>query len=162
MSRREALIQKFLTAREKLRALVDQADPRKQIYPGWTIREVLAHITGWDDSVIATLQAHLHGVTPAIKPWLGVDAYNAETLSTREAMDLAHVRAEWEQTRAQLIHLLRSIPDEEFARPLLPPWGRECTVEQYLHVFIEHESEEHARDLEEWLRHPDGPLTGTQ
>lgn len=160
MNRRETVIQKLIEGRERMRALVDRADPHKQIYPGWTIREFLAHITGWDDSVIATLRAHMEGVTPEMKPWLGVDAYNAETLSTRESMDLPRVRAEWEQTRAMLLDLLRRMTDEQFARPLLPPWGRESSVEQYLNVFIHHESEEHARDLEEWLAHPDAPLVG--
>jgi uncharacterized protein (TIGR03083 family) len=156
----ETLIQKLEEARDGIRALLPEIDPRKQIYPGWTIRELLAHMTGWDDAVIASLRAHIgnhEALTPAAR---GIDLYNAETVSTREAIDYDATRREWERTRQIVIETLRAIPEDKFFAPLIYPWGGEGTVSRMIGVFIHHETAEHGDDLREWLKDPDQPLLG--
>ena len=43
------------------------------------MKEVLDHITGWDDAVIASIKSFLSGDLPATPASRGFDAYKAET-----------------------------------------------------------------------------------
>lgn len=50
-----------------MRTAIEGLDLHVEIYPGWTLKEVLAHITGWDDAAIASLHAHLADDVPLKK-----------------------------------------------------------------------------------------------
>ncbi|MEW5831057.1 MAG: maleylpyruvate isomerase N-terminal domain-containing protein [Chloroflexota bacterium] len=154
----ESLIHQLEEARDGIRAALPEIDRRKDIYPGWTIKELLAHMTGWDDALIAAIRAHIGGDeigTPAAR---GIDVYNAETVSTREAIDYEATRLEWERTRQILIETLRSVPEDKFRTPLVYPWGGEGTISRMIGVFIHHETAEHGNDLREWLKDQEQPL----
>lgn len=158
MNERETLIQQLIDARAEIAALLPQIDPHKHIYPHWTIKELLAHMTGWDDAVIASLRAHIGGSEPGTPAARGINVYNAETVSTRETINYEAVKREWEQTRAILLDILRNMTEEKYQQPLIVPWGGEATVKQLVQVFIHHETEEHGKDLHEWLKNPNQPL----
>jgi len=85
MDTKTRLIQQLDQSRQKMRAAQAAMKASAEIYPAWTIKELLAHITGWDDAIIASLCAHAEGREPAMPASRGVDAYNAETVSTRRA-----------------------------------------------------------------------------
>ena len=160
MNEREALIQQLVEARAEIAALLPEIDPQKHIYPDWTVKELLAHMTGWDDAVIASLRAHIGGMEPGTPASRGIDVYNAETVSTRESINFEAVKREWEQTRSILLDILRDMTEEKYMQPLVVPWGGDASVAQLIRVFIHHETEEHGKDLREWLKNPDQPLLG--
>ncbi len=67
---KQFLIHRWEDRREKLKATVAEAEAHreKKIYRGWRLKELLAHMSGWDDAVIASLKAHAEGaegLTPA-------------------------------------------------------------------------------------------------
>lgn len=153
---KQFLIARWENRREALKALVAQAEAHqeKEIYRGWKLKEFLAHMSGWDDAVIASLRAHAVGGafgTPAAR---GVNAYNAQTVSTREALDYDHIRREWDRTHELMLDALRDLPDEKLHQPLTFAWGEIGTVAYLVEIFVEHE-EEHAAHLREWLKDPD-------
>jgi len=152
------LIERLDQARGRIRDLLPQVDPAKQIYPGWTLHHFLAHMTGWDDAVVESLRAHVEDREPETPAARGIDAYNAETIETRETIDLDKIIREWEQTREDLKQVLLTMPDAKFRQTLVSPWGQRLTVTQLVNVFIHHEAEEHAIHLTEWLQNPDQPL----
>jgi len=151
------LLQRLDEAREQIRGLLKKIDPSKEIYTGWTIREMLAHITGWDDATIDALRAHVAGREPAMTATRGIDEYNAQTVTSREALDYEHVRKEWEMTRNVLKTIVREMPDDKFLEPLVLSWGERGTVTYLIKILISHE-EEHVRDIHKWLENPDKPL----
>ena len=71
---REFLIERLQHARKPLEDLLPKAPPEKEIYANWTVKELLAHLTGWDDVTIEALQAHGRGepvsttVSSAVSP----------------------------------------------------------------------------------------------
>jgi hypothetical protein len=148
-----ALLQQLDQARADLEALLPRVDPAREIYPGWTIRQLLAHMTGWDDANIASLRTHAAGRVPATSANMGIDAYNAQTVTSRQDLDLDHVTKEWRLTRQTLRTIVEEMPEEKFKASLIVPWGGTGTVSSLLEVFIEHEHE-HAGDLRKWLEHP--------
>lgn len=156
----EQLIRRLEEARGKIEAMLPRVNPDKEIYPGWTLHHFLAHMTGWDDAVIASLRAHAGSQEPGTPAARGINYYNAQTIETRETIDLEKVKLEWNQTRTTLKDTLRSMPEEKFRETIVVPWGGSSSVTELIEVFIHHEAEEHRPDLEEWLKNPDQPLSG--
>src|SRR3990170_3734748 len=93
---KEHLIQQLDQARAKMRAVLADVDTQMEIYPGWNVKQVLAHIIGWEDVTITSLRAHLGGDEPAILAARSIDHYNAEFVATRETLSYDHVVKEWE------------------------------------------------------------------
>lgn len=147
------LIQELDEARAKMREIATLAGENAQIYTPWKMKEVLAHLTGWDDATIAALQAHARGEVPSTPAERGIDFYNAQTVSTREELPYAHIVREWERTREQLKEVLRALPEEKFDKPLVYPWGPTGTVTKIIRIMIHHEHE-HADEIRSLLSQP--------
>lgn len=150
MSKREELIAMMERSRNAMLPLLEEIDLNRKIYPLWTIREMLAHISGWDDAVIAFMQSLMAGKVPAIPAARGADVYNAETVSTREGLDYDHIYREYIATRKVVLDLLRTIPEEKIAEQHALPWGDPGTLIDIINIFGPHE-EEHAEDLKKLI-----------
>jgi len=154
------LIARWNDRRKMLKALVLEAEAHreKEIYVGWTLREFLAHMSGWDDAVLAALQTHATNQPALIdaNAARGVNIYNAQTVSTREGLNYDHIRREWDRTHELIINALEDLPIEKYHQPLTFPWGEDGTVAYLVEIFVHHE-EEHAHHLSEWLKNPDQP-----
>jgi hypothetical protein len=149
------LINRWGNRREALKALVSQAEAQrdKEIYQGWRLKEFLAHMSGWDDAILDSLRAHAEGSAFSTPASRGINAYNAQTVSTRETLDYDHIRREWDRSHELVMELLNKLPDEKFNQPLTFAWGESGTVAYLVEIFVEHE-EEHAAHLREWLKNP--------
>lgn len=143
---RMTYIQRFENARAELRQMVQQAQDNPLIYEPWRMKEVLDHITGWDDAVIAAIRAMCEDTIPATPAMRGPDAYNRETVTSREALPYAVSQKEWEASRVELLDLLCSLSDEQIHRQITLPWGGQASLEDLIDVFSEHE-ETHAGEI---------------
>jgi hypothetical protein len=76
----------------------------------------------------------------------GIDAYNAETVSSREAIPYEVTQREWEASRAELLGLLHKMTNEQLHTTFVFPWGARGTIEDLVEIFTEHE-ETHAREI---------------
>jgi hypothetical protein len=151
MSQRDTYIQRLENARAEMREIVRLAKHNPTIYEPWRMKEVLDHITGWDDAVIASIRSLLAGerhVTPIVR---GLDDYNAETVSSRETIPYALTQQEWTISRAVLLNLIRDMTDEQLKMHFVLPWGTYGTIEELVETFTEHE-ETHAREISEILQ----------
>jgi hypothetical protein len=158
MSRKENYIQRYETARAEMVEMVKLAQGNPTIYEPWRMKEVLDHITGWDDAVIASLKSFLRGEVPATPASRGIDAYNAETVSSREAIPYEVTQREWEASRVELIGLMRQMTDEQLHTPFILPWGARGTIEDLVEIFTEHE-ETHAKEIREIIEKSDKTQT---
>jgi hypothetical protein len=147
MDDRMQLIEQLDNARQMMHNIVDEIDPDLEIYEGWTIKDLLAHLTGWDDSTIASLEAHIAGDAPATPAARGIDYYNTQTVETRQSLDLEHVLREWEFTRERLKKLILEMPRDKIEQTLVVAWGSTGTVRELVQIFAEHE-EEHAVEIQ--------------
>jgi hypothetical protein len=154
---RTALIKQLDETRTKFEELLPRVDPGKEIYPGWTIKDILAHVSGWDDATIDSLRSHVAGRSPETPAKIGIDQYNLLSIQTRADADYEHVFNEWKLNRHILHTILEQMPEGKFNEPLIVPWGPLKTVGYLVDLFREHE-EEHVQDIIEWLAHPERPL----
>ena len=148
MSDKETYIKRYETARAEMREIVKLAQGNQTIYQPWRMKEVLDHITGWDDAVIASIKSFLAGDIPATPASRGIDAYNVETVTSREAIPYEVTQREWEASRAELLGLLGKMTDEQLHTSFGFPWGDKGTIEDLVEIFTEHE-ETHAKEIRE-------------
>lgn len=146
----ETLIAELDHARHILRQLLQDLEAQHaaslEVYPTWTIKELLAHVAGWDDACIATLRAHSRGELPATPAASGIDLYNVSTVARRAALPLEQVIQEWESTREVLKQIIRDLPAEKLAEQFVYPWGPTGDLTRMVHIFAEHEAE-HAEEI---------------
>ncbi len=150
MDERDELIQELDTSRGVLLELLADIPPDSEIYPGWTLRQFYAHLTGWDDVVTLSLREHAAGRVPTAPTVRGINAYNAESIHTRETLDDQHIVAEWKVAREQLRAAIRDFPLDRLHDLMVFPWGATGSVRQMIEVLVEHEGEEHAGELRAW------------
>jgi hypothetical protein len=140
------MIQQLDQARQIMRELLAELDTQTECYPGWTAKHLLAHIAGWDDATSSSLRAHAGGQQPATPAVEGIDAYNAESVATREALSYDQIVQEWELAREQLKAAVLDMPDDLLDTPLVCPWGDIGTIAQIVAIFANHERE-HAEEI---------------
>ena len=146
MSKRERLIQQLDEARDEMRAILADTDPEMRLSPTWTVKEVVAHITGWDVATIEMLRAHAVGEALDATEWVSIDHYNARTVETRRGLSYEQVVSEWEGTRDRLASILDEMQEEKYAEPLVYLWGQTGTVAQLVAIMVHHEAE-HAEKI---------------
>jgi hypothetical protein len=140
------LLQLMDETRSNIEKIIPQIDPHLEIYPGWTIREVLAHITGWDDSTVGTLRAHVEG-KPLSQPKIrDFDEYNALSVSCRAGLAAEQVVLEWRSTRKVLRTMIEELPEDKFNTSMAVPWGGKSTVSKMMEMFCKHE-DSHTKDI---------------
>jgi len=147
---KEALIAELDQARARLNAVLERVAPETTIYPPWHVKQVLDHVAGWDDAVLAALRAHAQGDVPEVTAPRGIDYYNEQTVTTRESLPLEHSRREYEATRELLKQAIRELPEERMEVLMVTPWGAKGSVAGLVKVFIHHELE-HADEIEQIL-----------
>ena len=148
MVTKDELIQQLVNSHKQIEQLVAQVDRKQEIYPGWTIREILAHFTGWDDAVVASLRSHAVGGIPTVVAERGPNAYNAATVTERESLSFEQIYQEWQHTHEQLKIAIRDLPAEKMKEAIVFPWGQKGTVKDLvIGLTTEHESV-HARDIQ--------------
>lgn len=102
---------------------------------GWGVREVLAHIAGWEAEATRRLPVLIAG-EPAQE--YDVDAFNAAVVAAYEERTLHQVRDSLEDAHSSLITLLDGLDGAVFA-----PDG---AVHEWVTALARH-SREHAREL---------------
>ena len=158
-SQKKILVERLRKAREHLNQFVSQAPIDKQIYPNWTLKQYLDHLSGWDDAIIESLNAHAKNEPVPQTAARGINAYNDDTVTTRETLSFEHTRREFDRSREAVIETIQNLPDEKFEQPFTFAWGDSGTVADLVDIFHDHD-EEHAEHLKEWLKHPDRPIVG--
>jgi hypothetical protein len=140
------LIEVLDAARKRMHKVIAKIDKQREIYPGWTLKHFLAHLTGWDDALVVSLRHHAAG-EPGTPAYRGIDDYNAQTVAEREAFDYEHIFAEWEQTHRELKSIVLEMPVSRFYETLVYPWGGEGTINKLIKDMAAHELE-HAEEIE--------------
>lgn len=150
------LLNRLDAARAQVEELLPQLPRQEEIYSGWTIKDLLAHLTGWDEALIDTFRAHVSGQPPKTPADRCIDEYNSRMVASRSDLDFLHVLQEWKLTRQILRTIFEQMPEEEFLQPFTTPWGEQGSVTTVLGIIREHE-EQHAQGLRAWLLNPAKP-----
>ncbi len=150
---KEKLIVKLTNTREQLNAALKRVTPQEEIYPAWKVKQLLDHLTGWDELVASAFHAHSQGDTLGIKVKHGIDQFNAASVDERKKFTLEQSRQAYESAREAVLQALRDMPDDKLEQRFPAPWGGMCSVASVVKILVSHE-QEHARQIEEKLGKP--------
>jgi DinB superfamily len=140
------LLAKFDEARREMCSVLERVDPGQEIYPGWNIKENIAHITGWEDVTLKALQAYLAGGKAYLLPVQGIDAHNEDMIALRAALSFEKVLREWEETREALKGVIMRLSEQDLEARIAFPWGLQGSIKDMLAIIADHEKD-HAHEL---------------
>jgi hypothetical protein len=81
----------------------------------WSVKDVVAHVTTWEEEALKHLPTIIAGGTPPrYAEQGGIDAFNARSTEQGRRRSLAEVLRRRDQTHAKLIEFIRDQPDGTF------------------------------------------------
>lgn len=121
----------------------------------WTLREVLAHISGWAVWDLETIKAIWQGEHPDLTVIQEVDDFNHQLVTQRSSWSLAEILAEMQEAHVAAQGLLGSMSDLQLfeAGPFCGPYWD--SLAEWLQVAWEHE-EEHTAQILTWREQRNG------
>lgn len=110
----------------------------------WSVRDIIAHVTWWEEEALAHLPLVRAGGRPprySVK-YGGIDAFNALMTGRRSHLTLAEVLRQHDDVHARLVAYVRDAPAELYARETR--FRRRLRLDTYGHYPI------HARAIRAW------------
>ncbi|HEX3158195.1 MAG TPA: DinB family protein [Gemmatimonadaceae bacterium] len=84
----------------------------------WSVRDIIAHVTWWEEEALAHLPMVREGGRPprySVK-YGGIDAFNALRTEQRRHLSLADVLLQHDGIHRRLVEYVRAAPEELYAR----------------------------------------------
>jgi uncharacterized protein (TIGR03083 family) len=135
--------------RAALEALLEKLTPEEMIQPGalgdWSVKDVLAHLTEWEQMALGWIQTGLSGGTPAMPAegykWNQLPALNRRIYEKHCQRPLAEILEQFKSSYEQVIAAIEGFSEEVlFARGYyrwagnnaLAAYFHSCTAAHYL------------------------------
>ena len=113
----------------------------------WSVRDIIAHVTTWEEEALKHLPLILSGGKPprySVK-YGGIDAFNSQVTEQKRKLSLAQVRQQFEKTHRRLIDYVKCIPEDQITRETRS--RRRLRLDTYSHY------PKHTRAILQWRRH---------
>ncbi len=147
MDRRQLLKRMEKAWREFMRSYDGLSDSR-MLEPGvqgrWSVRDILAHVTTWEEEALTHLPLILEGGRPPrySTKYGGIDAFNALMTERKRDLSPSEVRRQLEEVHDRLIAYIHGAPEELFARETR--FRRRLKLDAYGHY------PKHAKAIRAW------------
>lgn len=145
-------------------AFLDRIGPTRMDQPGvnghWSMKDVVAHLTGWNRWLVARLQAAQRGEPEPPPPWpaqlQAEDAINAWIYESNRGRSVREVMDETHQVFQQLLAVIEGLPDdvrieriERIERAYHLVWVDDKRF--VASEFFDHFHDDHEPDVRAWL-----------
>ena len=110
----------------------------------WSVKDIIAHVTWWEEEALQHLPLILTGGRPlrySIQ-YGGIDAFNAQMTAQKRGLSLSDVLGQRDATHRRLIAYVQSAPEEQFTRETR--FRRRLRLDTYSHY------PKHAKAIREW------------
>jgi hypothetical protein len=110
----------------------------------WSLKDILAHVTTWEEETLKYLPLIIQGGSPPRYSTMygGIDAFNARMMEQKRGFSLSEVVRQLDETHRRLVDYIQSVPQEQFTRET--PFRRRLRLDTYRHYA------EHDRVIREW------------
>jgi uncharacterized protein (TIGR03083 family) len=114
---------------------------------GWSVKDILAHVTTWEEEALKYLPLILSGGRPPryIQSG-GIDGFNAQMAEQKRTLALSEVLRHLEETHRRLLDYLHSAPEEHFSRETR--FRHRLRLDTYSHYHL------HTGAIQEWRERP--------
>lgn len=150
---RQQLLNRVETAwtalKESYAGLPDARLTASGVMGDWSVKEILAHVTTWEEEALEALPVIMAGgKTPRYIQYGGIDGFNARMSEQKRSLSLDHVLRQLDDTHQRLLAYLQSAPDEQLARETR--FRHRLRLDTYSHYPL------HARAIREWREQTGG------
>jgi hypothetical protein len=110
----------------------------------WSVRDVIAHVTWWEEEALTHLPSILAGGRPPRYSVVygGIDAFNAKMTEERRDLSLSEVFSRRDAVHTRLIEFIDTIPQDQIARETR--FRRRLRLDTYSHY------SKHAAAIRKW------------
>ncbi len=120
-ARKDAIISGLIEVRQKILDAAAALSPAQhdQIFLGsWSVKDLLAHLVGWDVTNLKAVKAVRAGKLPDFYAYTDRDwkTYNARLVSRYKKNDFGELVSSLQAAHQKLIDFLQAVPAEEFSR----------------------------------------------
>lgn len=134
----------WLALRESFAGLSDAQMTQAGVTGGWSVKDILGHVTAWEEEALHHLPHILEGQRPPKYSDLygGIDAFNALKTEENRVRSMAEVLARFDETHRRLIAYVEDAPPEQIATETR--FRRRIRLDTYSHYPI------HTQAIREW------------
>ena len=143
--RKERTIANLIETRQNILAEASRLSDaeRDQIFLGiWSIKDLLAHLIGWDETNLEAAKSVLNGKLPSFYEYRDHDwqTYNAMLVKKYKRDDFNELVTALEQSQKKFVDFLQMIPPEQFNKDFGVRFrGYKVTVQRLLEAELEDE-----------------------
>jgi uncharacterized damage-inducible protein DinB len=144
---KSVLLARLVAGREQLLAQLaglGESAFAAEVIGNWKLKDLLAHISGWDRWELQSAQHVLNGQTPDLTPARGVDGYNAQVVAAWRNCATAELLDELHAARAEWVAILDERPLRAFDTAQADSWN----FAQQVRIEWQHDAE-HAAQIAE-------------
>jgi hypothetical protein len=112
----------------------------------WSVKDILAHVTSWEEEALTHLPLIIAGGTPPrYAAQGGIDAFNARVTQASRHLSLAEVLRRRDETHSRLVDFMRSQPEGSF--------GSQTRARRRLRLDTHGHYPEHTAAIRAWREH---------
>ena len=148
---KDRIVFELVEARRKILDTASSLPPEKQdeVFLGaWSVKDLLAHLVGWDYTNIQAVGELLEAKLPAFYSYYDRDwkTYNARLVEEYRRDDFVELLASVEASHRELINFLGTVPAEEFEKDRGIWSGRyKVTIARILQAEADDEDKHHTQ-----------------
>jgi hypothetical protein len=157
---KEKLIEDIQIERLHLEKTLGKIVAQQMLTPGvmddWTVKDVLAHITVWEQRMVRWLEQTVREEVPEMLPpgmtWEDLDQWNEQTYQKHHLRDLDEVLADFELTYRQALSAVQGISEEDLIDPGRFPWREGRPLWIMVAANTSWHYKEHEETITTWLK----------
>jgi hypothetical protein len=143
------------TALEEILASLDKMQYFTEgVIPGWSIKDILAHISSWHHRLLRWLEAAVRNEEPTISGPNNVeemDALNAQFYKENKALPLDEVLTDLRTSHQRIIGIVYAMPEEDLLNTHRFAWSKGLPLWQAIADDTYAHYQEHIKQIQEWL-----------
>src|SRR5256884_8557795 len=141
-------IEKGWTAiKESYAGLSDAQMTEPGVMGNWSVKDILAHVTTWEEEALKYLPLiSTGGRPPRYSQSGGIDAFNEQMTEKKRGLALSDVLRQLDDTHRRLIDYIQSVPEEQFTRETR--FRHRLRLDTYSHY------PKHSKVIREWRERP--------
>jgi hypothetical protein len=143
------------TALEEILAPLDKTlFTTEGVIPGWSIKDMLAHIASWHHRLLMWLDAAVRNEEPAISGPDSVeemDALNAQFDHENKSRLLDEVLTDFRSTHQQIFNIVQAMPENDLISPHRFAWSQGKPLWHLVAGDTYEHYREHLAQIQEWL-----------
>jgi hypothetical protein len=157
---KEKLIEEIRIERLRLEETLENITEQQMITPGvieeWTVKDLLAHITVWEQRMVDWLEQTLRDEAPEMLPpgltWDDLDQWNEQTYQKHRHLVLDEVLSDHELSYSQALSAVEEVSEEDLIDPDRFAWREGRPLWMMVAANTSWHYKEHEEALADWLK----------